>query len=62
MKKSADEILNEVRKKISDTTKLLDLHKGLQKLRKLRKDRMKQQGRSETCYDILLVYVDDMLL
>ncbi|KAK3097934.1 hypothetical protein FSP39_014664 [Pinctada imbricata] len=44
MKKSADEILNEVRKKILDTTKLTDLHKGLQKLRKLRKDRMKQQG------------------
>ncbi|XP_061172485.1 programmed cell death protein 7-like [Saccostrea echinata] len=44
LKKSADAILNEVRKKISDVTKTLDLLKGIQKLRKLRSDRLKQQG------------------
>lgn len=44
MKKSADAILNEVRKKINDVTKTMDLLKGIQKLRKLRSDRLKQQG------------------
>lgn len=44
LKKSADAILNEVRKKINDVTKTMDLLKGIQKLRKLRSDRLKQQG------------------
>ncbi|XP_062566301.1 programmed cell death protein 7-like [Saccostrea cucullata] len=44
LKKAADAILNEVRKKISDVTKTMDLLKGIQKLRKLRSDRLKQQG------------------
>ncbi|XP_022333265.2 uncharacterized protein LOC111130466 [Crassostrea virginica] len=44
LKKSADAILNEVRKKINDVTKSMDLLKGIQKLRKLRSDRLKQQG------------------
>lgn len=44
LKKSADAILNEVRKKINDVTKTMDLLKEIQKLRKLRSDRLKQQG------------------
>ncbi|XP_033750246.1 programmed cell death protein 7-like [Pecten maximus] len=44
LKAAADTILSEVRKKIADAVKTIDLLKGLQKLRKLRKDRLSRQG------------------
>ncbi|OWF39030.1 Programmed cell death protein 7 [Mizuhopecten yessoensis] len=44
LKAAADSILSEVRKKIADVVKTIDLLKGLQKLRKLRKDRLSRQG------------------
>ncbi|XP_060076750.1 programmed cell death protein 7-like isoform X2 [Ylistrum balloti] len=44
LKATADSILSEVRKKITDAVKTIDLLKGLQKLRKLRKDRLSRQG------------------
>lgn len=44
LKKTADKILSEVRKKTQDITRATDLLKNLKKLRKLRKDRLLQQG------------------
>lgn len=44
LKKTADKILSEVRKKTQDVTRATDLLKNLKKLRKLRKDRLLQQG------------------
>lgn len=41
LKKLVDVILNEVRKKINDVIKIMDLLKGIQKFRKLRSDRFK---------------------
>ncbi|XP_055956439.1 programmed cell death protein 7 isoform X1 [Patella vulgata] len=45
MKKMADKTLSEVRSKISDTTRKLDLLKGLQRLRKIRMEAAVQIGR-----------------
>jgi len=44
MKAAADSTLAEVRKKLSDANKTIELLKGLQKLRKLRKQRLENQG------------------
>ncbi|KAL3867478.1 hypothetical protein ACJMK2_044680 [Sinanodonta woodiana] len=44
LKQEADAALTEVRKKISDITKMISVLNGLRKLRKLRKDRQERQG------------------
>ncbi|KAK3595131.1 hypothetical protein CHS0354_028561 [Potamilus streckersoni] len=44
LKQEADAALTEVRKKISDMTKMISVLNGLRKLRKLRKDRQERQG------------------
>ncbi|KAJ8304875.1 hypothetical protein KUTeg_018458 [Tegillarca granosa] len=44
LKSTADVILNEVRKKLVDANKTIELLHGLQKLRTLRKDRLERQG------------------
>lgn len=44
LKKIADKVLGEIRKKTQDITRATDLLKNLTKLRKLRKDRLLQQG------------------
>ncbi|KAL5005460.1 hypothetical protein ScPMuIL_018916 [Solemya velum] len=44
LKASADKMLGEVRRKISDVTKTVDRIGGLHKLRKLRKERAERQG------------------
>ncbi|KAJ8304136.1 hypothetical protein KUTeg_017719 [Tegillarca granosa] len=44
LKSTADVILNEVRKKLVDANKTIELLHGLQKLRTLRKDRLECQG------------------
>ena len=44
MKKEADEILSQVRKKLTEANRSVQLIDGLQKLRKLRTDRLERQG------------------
>ncbi|CAG2204790.1 Programmed cell death protein 7 [Mytilus edulis] len=44
LKQIADKVLGEIRKKTQDITRATDLLKNLTKLRKLRKDRLLQQG------------------
>ncbi|OPL33529.1 programmed 7 cell death protein, partial [Mytilus galloprovincialis] len=44
LKQIADKVLGEIRKKTNDITRATDLLKNLTKLRKLRKDRLLQQG------------------
>ncbi|XP_063435780.1 histone-lysine N-methyltransferase, H3 lysine-79 specific-like [Mytilus trossulus] len=44
LKEIADKVLGEIRKKTQDITRATDLMKNLTKLRKLRKDRLLQQG------------------
>lgn len=44
MQKEADGILGQVRKKISETNRTVQLIEGLKKLRSLRADRLERQG------------------
>ena len=44
MKKEGDQILGEVKKKNAEASKSMQLLEGLQKLRKLRADRLERQG------------------
>lgn len=44
MQKEADAILGQVRKKMTETSKTLQLIEGLRKLRNLRTDRLERQG------------------
>ena len=45
MQKEGDDILCQVRKKLTDAGKTVDLLNGVQKLRKLRRDRLERQGK-----------------
>lgn len=54
LKQIADKVLGEIRKKTQDITRATDLLKNLTKLRKLRKDRLLQQGLLQKCFSLLL--------
>lgn len=45
LKKAADSVLSEVRKKQSDAKKMVDILKALEKLRKLRKEAASRKGK-----------------
>jgi len=45
MKKAADAVLSEVRKKQADAKRMLDILKSLEKLRKLRKEAAARKGK-----------------
>ena len=57
MKATVDATLAEVRKKISEAKKATDLLQALVKLRKLRTDRLHQQGKlNMNMYELLVEY------
>lgn len=45
LKRAADSVLSEVRKKQGDAKKMLDILKALEKLRKLRKEAASRKGK-----------------